>query len=188
MEEKEQVVVENQEPVESKEIDYAAELKKLQEAQSEYQKRFDEQKEILKKRDSTISKLSKEKEEAELAKLSESERAEAERAKAIEEAEAIRKETATLRRERDLTKVLFEKSLDPELFSGRILGDSIEDMQADAEKLEVAINKEVESRVEKEITARLGGKKPEGGKESGNLSFAEQVARAQRISSGRRSY
>ena len=38
------------------EVNYADELKKLKEAQSEYDQRFDEMKKTLGKRDSTISK------------------------------------------------------------------------------------------------------------------------------------
>lgn len=135
--------------------------------------------------DQKVSKITKEKETLELEKMTESERAEAERVKAIEETTSIKAETVKLRRERDLTKVLFDKNLDPTLFESRITGETIEEMMADAEKLQIAIEKAVELKLEKEITVRLGGRQPEGGANSTSLTSEEQVERARRISSGR---
>jgi len=135
-----------------------------------------------------VSDLAKEKEALEMEKLSETEKAEAIRKKAMEEAEQIKQETESLRRERDLTKVLYEAKLDPNLFSGRIKGETAEEMAEDAKALNEAINKEVEARLEKELVSRLSGKKPEGGKEVEKLSFAEQIKRARALSDGRRIY
>lgn len=188
VEEKQEQVGESQAVVEdSQEINYAEELKKLKEAQAVYEQRFEEQKELIKKRDSTISKLSKEKEQAEMEKLSEAERAEAEKQKAIEEANQIKAETEQLRRDRDLSKVLYSKDLDPELFKGRIVGNTEEEMAADADALNASIDKAVEARLEKEITSRLGGKKPEGGREV-PMTEAERVERARKLSQGRQYY
>ena len=136
--------------------------------------------------DQKVSKLAKEKESLEMEKLSETERAEAERKKALAEADEIRAETAKIKRERDLTKVLFNKGLDPELFADRLLGDDLDSMEQDAEKLQAAINKAVEAGIEKEIARRLGGKVPEGGKTTAPLSVEEQIKRAKILSSGRK--
>ncbi len=149
------------------EIDYAKELKELKASQQAMQDALDNTKKQLSQRDSAISRLSKEKEAAELEKLSESERAEAIKKKAMEDAEAIKAETAGLIRERDLTRVLFKNELDPELFSGRIKGQTVDEMEADALLLKGAIDKAVESGIEKEIASRLGGRVPSGGNPPG---------------------
>lgn len=189
MEEQEQVGEGQAVVDESKEIDYAAELKALKEAQSEYEARFAKQEELLKKRDSTISKLSKEKEQAEMEKLSEAERAEAEKQKAIKEAEEIKAETAKLRRDRDLAKVLYESGLDADKFGKRISGETEEEMKADAEVLKAEIKAAVDAGIEAEINRRFGGDGPKDtGREKKDLSYAEQLNRAAAISSGKRVY
>lgn len=136
----------------------------------------------------TVTKLQKDKEALELEKMSESERAEAERQKAIDEAEAVKAETAKLIRERDLTRVLFNSDLDPDLFADRIKGDTFEEMEADAAVLAKTINEAVEAKMEKEISRRLGGVKPERGEDRASLSPQERVERARQISNGRRVY
>lgn len=174
---------------ESKEIDYAAELKALKEAQADYEQRFKKQEETLKKRDSTISKLSKEKEQAEMEKLTESERIEAEKQKAIEEAEAIKAETVKLRRDRDLAKVLYDAGLDADKFGKRIVGETAEEMQEDAEVLKAEIEAAVKSGIEAEITRRFGGDGPtDRGGDKKELSYAEKLKRASDISAGKRVY
>lgn len=144
--------VQDQEPVDGvstePEIDYAAELKKLKEAQASYDQRFNEMKETLSKRDSTISKLAKEKEALELEKLSESDRAEAERQKAIEEREGIKAETERLRRERDLALVLSEAKLDHETYAEFIGGNSADEMAQSAKKLNDVMQATIESRLD----------------------------------------
>lgn len=155
----------------------------IEEKMAELEARYKAQ---IKGLDQKVSKLAKEKESLEMEKLSETERAEAEKKKALAEADEIRAETAQIKRERDLTKVLFNKGLDPELFADRLKGDDIESMEKDADKLQAAINKAVEAGIEKEVALRLGGHKPEGGETPSPMSDEEKVKRARVLSSGRR--
>jgi hypothetical protein len=136
-----------------------------------------------------VSVLAKEKEEAEMAKLSETERAEAEKQKAIKEAEEIKAETVKLRRDRDLAKVLYESGLDADKFGKRIVGEDAEEMQKDANLLKAEIDAEVERRLKEEVTRRFGGDSPrDNGKPKEDLSYAEKVKRANQVSQGRKYY
>lgn len=161
------------------EVDYAAELKTLKEAQSEYDTRFKDLQKTLSKRDSTISKLAQEKESLELEKLSDSERAEAEKAKAIEERDSIKAETDKLRHERDLAVVLSESKLDPEAFGSFIRGDTVDEMRASAKGLNDAMTAAVEQKLD---TALKGKYKPGDVKKSGDGpgSIEEQILEARK--------
>jgi flagellar biosynthesis GTPase FlhF len=188
MEEEAQVQVEEQEQVNSEDQANQQDQQTTPNIEELLAKQEEKYKRELAGLNKTVTKLQKDKETLELEKMSESERAEAEKRKAIEEAESIKAETAKLIRERDLTKVLFNSDLDPDLFADRIKGETFEEMEADANVLAETINKAVEAKMEKEITRRLGGVKPEPGEQRATLSVEDKIERARKISNGRIRY
>ena len=188
MEEEVQVQVEEQEQVNSEDQANQQDQQTTPNIEELLAKQEEKYKRELAGLNKTVTKLQKDKETLELEKMSESERAEAEKRKAIEEAESIKAETAKLIRERDLTKVLFNSDLDPDLFADRIKGETFEEMEADANVLAETINKAVEAKMEKEITRRLGGVKPEPGEQRATLSVEDKIERARKISNGRIRY
>lgn len=183
MEVEEQVQGEGQEQVVEDQATPQDQTKEFQQRLEELEANYKAQ---IKGLDKKVGLLAKEKEALEMEKLTETERAEAEKQMAIDEAAAIRAETESLRRDRDLTKVLFDSGLDPELFGSRIQGKTVEEMESDVKALNEAIDKTVNDRVEKEVSRRLGGETPKAGDTPKSLDFAEQVKRAKSISTGRK--
>ena len=180
VEEEKQVQAEEQEQVETPETE---------EKVPEWEKKEAKYKDEIGGLNRKISQLEKKFTDQEREKLTELEREKAELEDLRQEKEAAKTEAENLRRDRLVDKELFTANLPADVFGGRIIGKTEDEIKEDVQNLTGHIDKIVNDRVEAEINKRLKGQTP-GKQPDGEtkITQADAVKRALELSRGMNVY
>lgn len=146
--------------------------KSIDEIKAEIAAEFAKKEEDYKKKISTLDRVITEKERE---KLSETEKAKAELQDALSAKEQAMKEVEDFRRKRVVDSTLYNAGLPAELFEGRVIGQSEDEIKKDITNLKTFIDQLVDKGVETKTKELLKGKSPgmQQEQEGGVISLEE---------------